>query len=216
MDSLSFPVFGLTWYGTQSAGGGIGSNDSKSNNAGLNVIAYCGGGGSAKTGVGNKIVVNVTSDPPIDSALADGATTSRSVEISTGEALCFGVHVFRPYDDTWGMVRLLACVGDEILLYGIPIFENASNGDMNFSKLGDAGNSGEDRSEAHSIDKGGDAIVLGKTHVGNGYGANVATYAPFYRQGKLLHSVAVGCENGVVIVYHLSHDGSDNDDDQSR
>ena len=39
VDHLPFPVFGLTWYGAP-------SNPTK--NDGCSVIAYCGGGGSAK------------------------------------------------------------------------------------------------------------------------------------------------------------------------
>mmetsp|Transcript_35081 Transcript_35081/g.74028 ORF Transcript_35081/g.74028 Transcript_35081/m.74028 type:complete len:115 (+) Transcript_35081:147-491(+) len=47
VDALSFPVFGLTWHGAPSNPKGDGCS----------LIAYCGGGGSAKTGVGNKIIV---------------------------------------------------------------------------------------------------------------------------------------------------------------
>merc|ERR1719343_993364 len=59
VDSLAFPVFGLTWHGAPS---------SPSNADGCSVVAYCGGGGSAKTGVGNKIVVTVTVDEIPNSA----------------------------------------------------------------------------------------------------------------------------------------------------
>lgn len=188
VDALSFPVFGLTWYGAPSS----------PKNDGCSVIAYCGGGGSAKTGVGNKIVVTVTVDNPGESAddgdsgSSDGnaahqqhpsqqrqpSSTSRELGISTGEALCFGVHAFRPYNDPLPMARLLACVGDEILLYGIPLTE-------------------------------GEAVLLARAHVGKGYGANVAAYSPLHTAAEEFHHVAVGCENGTTVVYRV-HPRRDN------
>lgn len=189
VDALTFPVFGLSWFGTPSAPRG-GTN---TRNVGTSVIAYCGGGGSAKTGVGNKITVDITTDaPPPDPAATDaaatfgggGSSTSRQVLISTGEALCFGIHVFRPHDDTWDMIRLLATVGDEIYLYGIPLFQKVEEG----------GDESEDKKE--------EAILLGKTNVGQGYGAGAVAYTP------LNHGIAVGCENGIVVVYHLKEEKS--------
>ncbi|KAL7552967.1 hypothetical protein ACHAWF_016204 [Thalassiosira exigua] len=190
VDSLAFPVFGLTWHGTPSSPKRDGSS----------VVAYCGGGGSSKTGVFNKIVVTVTADDPAagdgggapGESLPSGPTfVSRQLEISTGEALCFGVHAFRPHDDNLGMVRLLACLGDEVLLYGIPLIE------LQTEPEGSEGD-GEEK-----------AILLGKTHVGKGYGANVTAYSSHFSEGKLSHFVAVGCENGAVIVYSLNQNGGD-------
>mmetsp|Transcript_34694 Transcript_34694/g.73919 ORF Transcript_34694/g.73919 Transcript_34694/m.73919 type:complete len:564 (+) Transcript_34694:204-1895(+) len=210
VDALPFPVFGLTWHGSPCS--------SPSKGDGCSVVAYCGGGGSAKTGVGNKIVVTVDaydnsggSDPGSSSPAADDVDAlpppptfvSRRIEISTGEALCFGVHAFRPPDDRSNTARLLACVGDEVLLYGIPLARVGGQSSGEYS--GD-----EDKEEA---------TLLGKTNVGKGYGANVATYSLCkeeskfnpatatrlsYQPPKLLHCVAVGCENGAVVVFQLN------------
>ena len=209
VDALSFPVFGLTWYGTPSSGA-----TSNKKNAGVSAIAYCGGGGSSKTGVFNKIMMRVTVDNVASSDDDDnasnegggGGSTTRSIEISTGEALCFGIHAFRPHDDALGMVRLLACVGDEVLVYGIPLFEEdviGGGGDAN-------DNSGQDgkKGDSNNSNNGGGAILLGKINVGKGYGANVATYTPIHKQGRLLHSVAIGCENGIVVLYHLEENAT--------
>ena len=175
IDFLSFPVFGLAWYGTPSTGsvnsdGGDNNSGGTKKNPGISALAYCGGGGSSKTGVFNKIAVVITTD------FDNGG--SRQLEISTGEALCFGIHLFRPYDDVLNMVRLVATVGDEVFLYGIPIFAPE----------------GEEKEEA---------ILLGKHFAGQGYGAGVTTYTPIHRNGSLVHCIAVGCENGMVILYQL-------------
>eukprot|EP00986_Skeletonema_menzelii_P016393 scaffold14453_cov115-Skeletonema_menzelii.AAC.1 len=54
VNALSFPVFGLTWHGTPAT----------PKNDGVSFTAYCGGGGSAKTGVGNKIVCDLVAQEP--------------------------------------------------------------------------------------------------------------------------------------------------------
>lgn len=193
VDFLTFPVFGLTWFG-------LPSNPTK--NDGCSVIAYCGGGGSSKTGVLNKIVVLVNADNHYindsvggsggegSAGASSGRPTfiSKQIEISTGEALCFGVYTFKPYNDTLNMVRLIACIGDEILMYGIPLTYSSSQGE------------GED-------EKKDEAILLGKTNVGKGYGANVTTYSAIHTNGQLIDCVAVGCENGTVIIYQLNQVG---------
>lgn len=181
IDALPFPVFGLAWYGTPSAisttAGGNTNTDGKKN-PGISALAYCGGGGSSKTGVFNKIITMLA---------VDGGEGERRIEIDTGEALCFGISLFRPHDDDSGMVRLLACVGDEVLLYGIPIAGGADSFDGMAAE-------GEEKDEA---------ILLGTVNVGQGYGANVTAFSEIFRNGKLLHCVAVGCENGTVMLYEL-------------
>lgn len=200
VDSLTFPVFGLTWYGTPAS----------PKNDGVSLTAYCGGGGSAKTGVGNKIVCDLIvqqgNNNNVDNAAAGEATGSaaatlpsssstvekRTIEISTGEALCFGIHAFRPYDDTLDMIRLVACVGDDILLYGIPIRCHDDSDDNN---------------EEGSDGGGKGAILLAKTCVGKGYGANVATYTAMHNNiqsnNQLQHLIGVGCENGHVVILQI-------------
>jgi hypothetical protein len=157
---LSFPVFGLSWYGSQS----------------LSALAYCGGGGSSKTGVFNKIAILLTAEEGVE----------RTVEISTGDALCFGIHLFRPVNCRDGLVRLLACVGDEVFSYGIPIQCSTSE------------DSNDETKE--------EATLLASVNVGSGYGANVATYTALFQQGKFIHCVAVGCENGLVLLYQLDEE----------
>lgn len=123
------------------------------------------------------------------------AVVRRTVEISTGEALCFGVHAFRPYDDHLHMIRLVACVGDEILLYGIPIHWT----DDHEEEEGFSGAAG-----------GRQAILLAKVNVGSGYGANVATYTAVFnlQQKQLQHLIGVGCENGHLVIFQIIHNNN--------
>ena len=224
VDALSFPVFGLTWHGTPAT----------PKHDGVSFTAYCGGGGSAKTGVGNKIVCdlvaqqqqqpmtannnknnnnsstsdagmdfsNNTAPPPPENNSTTSSYTKRTVVISTGEALCFGVHAFRPYDDELNMVRLVACVGDEILLYGIPIHLDLAAVTNNSSS---SDSSTED--ETNEGGGGGGAILLAKANVGDKYGANVATYAAMFdaKLNQLQHLIGVGCENGHLVVFQINN-----------
>jgi len=250
VDALPFPVFGLTWYGSAcssnvgsgSVGGGGGSSGAGGGRGGggCSVIAYCGGGGSAKTGVGNKIVVLLTTATATIAADDDdhgtdnnGATSTsttvqeRQIEISTGDALCFGVHAFCPPknnvksssgevdeddNDDNNMVRLLACVGDEILLYGIPLvtMEISTNATSAAAAAADDAqhqqNQEEEKNEPTAMSVDNEAILLGKTNVGNSYGASVASYSTLLCRttpGKLIHCIAVGCENGTIVIFHL-------------
>jgi len=145
--------------------------------------------------VGNKIVCDLVAqrqqrgggsgDGQADDNFNSSDTPSFSrttVEISTGEALCFGIHAFRPHDDTLQMIRLVACIGDEIFLYGIPITNH--EGAPNNSNI---------------------SILLAKANVGSGYGANVATYTAMFnaQHNQLQHLIGVGCENGHLVVFEI-------------
>ena len=88
--TLTFPVFGMSWYGNP------GSGD--------NIVAYCGGGGSAKTGVTNKIVV-----------ILNGI---EELEISTGDDVAVAVQVYEHPKSR--SVCLLAAVGKTVQRYALP------------------------------------------------------------------------------------------------
>jgi WD40 repeat protein len=215
VDYLTFPnpIFGLSWYGSPCGGGGGSGGTSNDDGpvAGCSAIAYCGGGGGGRHGVGNAIVVRLSTDVvvPFDDGAA--ATTDRSnttttrerqIVISTGQSTCVHVHIFRKHRDVTtttattttttatssGMddvICLLSCVEDEVILYGIPLVD-----------------------EGDSMGGGGEgAIVLGRAHVGDRRGANVSTYSSRYCDGKIIHLVAVGCEDGSVLIYRLGDAG---------
>jgi WD40 repeat protein len=90
VDPLSFPVFGISWFADAGTG--------------LSLIAYCGGGGSAKTGVNNNIFV---SEP-------DGGTK----KIETGEQVGVAVKIVQhPMTRT---VWLLVALGKKVDRYHLP------------------------------------------------------------------------------------------------
>lgn len=224
-EPLSFPVFGLTWHGVPS------STTATSNDDGCSVIAYCGGGGSGRHGVGNSIVVLVVTPPPTIASTGDNGRPppqqqqQRRVAISTGTKTCFHVHAFQPADDGLAapvasggktMARVLACVHDEVLMYGIPLRmiiteegEGSSINNANGSNDGEVeetkkrGKVGQETMMEGLSKEGEGYLLLGSVTVGTSRGANVATYTSRYINGQIIHLVAVGCEDGTVIVYQM-------------
>ena len=148
-----------------------------------------------QTGVGNKVVALITTENPPSPSSPDGppppppGSSTRRVEASTGDHLCVGVRAFRPHSDGSGLVRLLACVGDDLVLYGIPL---ARRGEVEYDEKGDEVNE--------------EMILLGRVTCGKGYGTNVAAHTSVFESGRTRHLVAVGCENGTSVVYRLEEE----------
>ena len=106
LEFITFPVFALSWYASP---------------PGLfrqcNVFAYCGGGGSAKTGVGNSVQVIIT--------LPASRGVKRRVSIDTGVDIGVAVSLFQPLTEGLeNSLWVLVCVGDEVHLYSISLLEN--------------------------------------------------------------------------------------------
>ena len=83
VDTLSFPVFGMSWYANQN----------------VSVLGYCGGGGSARTGVTNKIVLRINGGP--------------DQYLDTGNHVCVALVVYPHQDRLW----LLGAIGDGVRRY---------------------------------------------------------------------------------------------------
>ncbi|CAB9507141.1 WD domain, G-beta repeat [Seminavis robusta] len=94
-DPLNFPVFGMSWYGN--AGNG------------LSLLAYCGGGGSARTGVNNAILVK---EP-------DGNTK----RIDTGDNV--GVALKIVQNPVSGNIFLMVALGKTVERYNLPSCEKS-------------------------------------------------------------------------------------------
>ena len=79
------------------------------------MIAYCGGGGSAKTGVFNKICIQVNGAAP-------------EMEISTDDQVCVGIYVYsNPMTNTtW----LVGAVGNSVRRYSLPEGTLAGSADV--------------------------------------------------------------------------------------
>jgi len=132
---VQFPVFALAWH------------SSPVENSFCSVLAYAGGGGSAKTGVQNAIHVTIII------LTQDGIDThKRTVCIDTGDSIGVSVTIFRrpvwswvAQDDPYE-IWIAAGVGDEVRLYSIPLLEDTNTTDdfmmltsFNFPKSSHAG-----------------------------------------------------------------------------
>lgn len=90
IEPLHFPVFGLTWWADPGTSASI--------------VAYCGGGGSAKTGVHNSIVV------------VEGDRGARS--IATGDQVGVALYMFQ--NATSKVVWLVVGMGNQVRRYRMP------------------------------------------------------------------------------------------------
>lgn len=94
------PVFGLDWFGA-----------SPSSTAGKSVVAFCGGGGSAKTGVNNKIMM-----------LVGNLDENEEFTISTGDQVCVAIKLYvqhtHPTDPN--KLWLLGAIGNDVVRYSLP------------------------------------------------------------------------------------------------
>mmetsp|Transcript_7766 Transcript_7766/g.11142 ORF Transcript_7766/g.11142 Transcript_7766/m.11142 type:complete len:441 (+) Transcript_7766:99-1421(+) len=96
-DTITFPVFGSSWWG--------------SHEDGTSIVAFCGGGGSARTGVHNKIVVRINA--------------SEELEISTEFEVCIAVQVYQ--NPMTKSIWLMGAVGNKICRYDLPNCSTQSN-----------------------------------------------------------------------------------------
>lgn len=94
VDTIRVPVFGLSWYGNPGDG--------------TSVVALCGGGGSAKTGVKNCILVQ-------NRGVADGGG---DLDLSTGDQVAVAVMVYQ--NPISHQLALVAAVGRQVVRYCLP------------------------------------------------------------------------------------------------
>lgn len=94
VDTIRVPVFGLSWYGNPGDG--------------TSIVVLCGGGGSARTGVKNCILVQ-------NRGKTDG---SGDLDLSTGDQVAVSVLVYEsPISHKLGLV---AAVGRQVVRYSLP------------------------------------------------------------------------------------------------
>ena len=93
IDALSFPIFGLDWYAQQH-----GRDDTPATSSSW--LAFCGGGGSAKTGVRNNILVIHNNDLPL--------------QISTGDQAGSSVRIYQDAGTGTTAVYMLVTVGPRV------------------------------------------------------------------------------------------------------
>lgn len=105
IDAVATPLFGICWYGDPGTG--------------LSIVAHCGGGGSAATGVKNTITVITAADEPVEELI-----------ISTGDQVGVAIQVVR--NPITHSLRLFVGLGSKVHVYDLPsgeLAEEVSVGD---------------------------------------------------------------------------------------
>lgn len=106
IDPLTLPAFGMSWYANPGDG--------------TSVLAYCGGGGSAKTGVNNFIRVQA---PPNSTEGDDENEEGSVLKIDTGEQVGIALKIVQ--NPMTGKIWLLVALGSSIQRYSLPSGEKA-------------------------------------------------------------------------------------------
>jgi WD40 repeat protein len=95
IETITFPVFGISWFGNPGDG--------------TSYTAYCGGGGSAKTGVFNSCIVQT---PESQNGNED------ALKISTGDKVGVAIHIFQ--NPVTGKIWLVIGMDKEIQRFSLP------------------------------------------------------------------------------------------------
>lgn len=100
IDAVATPLFGMCWYGDPGSG--------------LSIVAHCGGGGSAATGVKNTIML-ITAEPP--KSTEQGASNGELV-ISTGVEVGVAIQIIK--NPITNQMRLFVGLGSRVHVYNLP------------------------------------------------------------------------------------------------
>jgi WD domain, G-beta repeat len=98
IEPLSFPVFGISWF--VNPGGN-----------GTSIVAYCGGGGSARTGVHNSVVIT------------EGGNEAQPRQIPTGDQVGIALHIYQ--NPRTGNIWLIVAMGTSVKRYALPSCQEA-------------------------------------------------------------------------------------------
>ena len=100
LSGTAFPVFAISWFAEPSEGG-------------RSIVAYCGGGGSAKTGVKNSVVIFGERNGPR--------------QLSTGDELASALRIYQ--NPVSGKVWLMVSLGSIIRRYAVDVEDDDSDND---------------------------------------------------------------------------------------
>jgi len=172
-ESTRFPVFGVCWS--------------------TSAIVYCGGGGSAKTGVGNAIVI--TNNTATAASTGDKASTHTIIE--TKSEVCVSMDLYPKLlqiNNTKGqydVVYIAAAVGTEIRIY-----QSNTGRCMGIYSLFEQ----PPKQQQQKVEPNGDNHKINNdTSLLNGI-VSVVVFAP---NG---HGLLVGCEDGKIISLGLHYE----------
>lgn len=115
-DVITFPVFSLAWHGNSTFNPNVDSRKSY-NPVNCNVLAYCGGGGSAATGVGNTFQIRITYPSGFP----------RDITLDTGKQIGVSIALYQCCDGGDHHIKFLVAVGDEVWLYSLSLVDEEAD-----------------------------------------------------------------------------------------
>lgn len=192
---VSFPIFALSWYATPTP---------PSDPNAFTVLSYCGGGGSAKTGISNSVQVIITTPSTTTAATTtidandaneDKSGNTRIVEIDTGEEIGLSVALHQPLNQN--IIWVLLGIGSEVWLYEVPIHLTTPSTDddddapqKEFTLLTKV--SLKEKGVVNEVDG-----TQQQQEQQQRYDANSVAFNP------MGNGIVVGCENGKVCIYNI-------------
>lgn len=150
-DAVGIPIFGMYWYGDPGDG--------------TSILAYCGGGGGAATGVKNRLFIEIAGNKEDDAQSLDqpqgGSNGDEPIVVETGDQLGVAVHIAK--NPLTNKISLFCALGTKVNVYSLP-----------------------------------EAKLEQELSVG----ATVHTIGV----NAMADTIALGCENGSIKVYHIVRD----------
>ena len=174
LEILGFPVFSMSWYADPADG--------------TSILAYAGGGGSARTGVGNKVGVVVNTDDNNDDEQAE------PVVLSTGTAVGIAIHIYATPTTTTTIQKqqqkqklwMLLSLEHQVQRYSLP--DCTLQGTLSMRRRNSNNDSGS------TCSSGCNCIAV----------------------NAMADRLALGCEDGSVQVYALLSDADADADDTNN
>lgn len=109
-DAVGIPIFGMFWYGDPGDG--------------TSIVAYCGGGGGAATGVKNRLFIEVSGGTDNGSQLQKqnepqgGSNDDEPIVVETGDQLGVAINIAK--NPITNKISLFCALGTKVNVYSLP------------------------------------------------------------------------------------------------
>ena len=109
-DAVGIPIFGMFWYGDPGDG--------------TSILAYCGGGGGAATGVKNRLFIEIFGAPDEGSQLQNenqpqgGSNMDEPIVVETGDQVGVAINISK--NPLTNKISLFCALGTKINVYSLP------------------------------------------------------------------------------------------------
>ena len=105
-DAIGIPIFGMYWYGDPGDG--------------TSILAYCGGGGSAATGVKNRLFIEIpgNNENGSQNQPQGGSSDDEPIVVETGDQLGVAINIAK--NPITNKISLFCALGTKINVYSLP------------------------------------------------------------------------------------------------